>query len=456
MSEAEQSLKDPLIDPSPEQVFPSYFTAFRFFNPESGVRYHPFVNFIFSPTPVPNEECFFDFLHEFAHAQLQNGVLGLTLQTLHKLPAKIEKSIFSCLWERMVSWRLGGRDQETLFKEMFVFGEPRSISGSQISSILLNSQIRELRDLLRSHAFRTRWHVFDLINERRKALHSRWKILHEGFATFLSIEIGCGEEEFSYETRERVAKSLFPAIKDETKRELFCKVGDIARLVRRRKLSVKTPHSSYTRGFQTIERLRELHRSTFVAMVAVLAASHFSYPSFPILDAPKEVFDSWLSGPLNPLNRLTYLSENPELLRPFADPDLTPEALPSLMIGLIRGFPDFSPVTSTTFGEWSVKHLWGSSLYARAFDEPPLTPARSVLQNYQESFAENRSEIFTHGEMFLPTLLLADGTVIQDDENVRRAFFSNFVDFYEIERTSRLLLTLSAACDVSLPEIWHG
>lgn len=453
MSKREQSLKEQASAPSPEQVFPSYFTAFRLYNPESGARYHPFVNFIFAPHPTPNGDYLFDFLHEFAHAQLQNGVLGLTLQLLHKLPAPIEKTLFSSLRERMVSLRFGARDQELLFKELFLFGDPRSICSSRISSILSDTQIRELRDLLGSHAFRTRWHVFDLINERRKALHRRWKILHEGFATFVSIEIACGEDEFSNEIRARVTDNLFPGMKDETKRDLFCKVADLARLVRRRKLSVKTAHSSYTKGFQLIERLREMHSSTFVAMVAVLAASHFSYPSFPILDAPKGVFDSWLSGVLNPLNRMTYLFENPDLLKPFADPKLTPEALPVLMTGLIHSFPDFSCVPSTAFGEWAVNNLWGSALYAKAFDEPPLATARVALQNYQGLFVENRSEIFSHGEIFFPTLLFADGTVTQEDKNLRWAFFSNFVDFYEVERSSRLLLTLSAACDVHPPEI---
>lgn len=452
MSDSKHLLNERSYQPSPEQVFPSYFTAFRLLNPDNGIRYHPFINFIFTPAPELNEECLFDFFHEFAHAQLQNGVLGLTLQLLHKLPAPIEKLLFGEIWERMSALQLAGDMQKRLFKELFLFGAPRTIDMAEVQSAIGDSSVREFYFLLTGAAFRDRWSVFELIGARRKALHTRWKILHEGFATAMSIEIARGETEFGCEIRQRLTTSLFPEAGANDHQALFSAVAKLADSVRHRKVSVTTPHSSYTKGFRMIERLRLEHRSAFVAMVAVLAASHFSYPSFPILDVSTPVFDSWLSGALNPLQRLAHLIENPHLLKPFGSSELTPEELPSLMVNLIRSFPNYAPQSGMTFGEWAVTHLWGSPLYSSVFDTPPLQCAKSSLDDYQRLFSEDRSEVFVHGEFFIPTLLLPDGTVRQDDIEVRRGFFGNFVDFYEIERTSRLLSTLSSVCDVPVPQ----
>ncbi|MBL9168592.1 MAG: hypothetical protein JNN07_12685 [Verrucomicrobiales bacterium] len=394
----------------------------------------------------------FDFLHEFAHAQLQNGVLGLTLQLLHKLPAPIEKMLFQELRQAMLSWRNGSPEQKRLFRELFLFGEPREGTDLQTQMALSDGLIHDVRELLNQNPFRTRWQVFELINERRTRLHNRWKILHEGFATFVSVEVACGESEFSHEIRERVVERLIPGMSEEARGQMFREVREVAQRTSRRRLSVRNPHSSYTKGFQLIERLREAHRSPFVAMVAVVAASHFAYPAFSILDVSRDVFDSWVSDALNPLKRLTYLIENPNLLRPFSDPSLTTEALPVLMTQLLRRFPDFPQVQGMPFGTWAVDHLWGSATFSRAFDQPPLATAHVALEKYQQLFCDDRSEIFSHGEVFFPTLLFADGTVVQNDENLRRAFLSNFIDFYEVERTSRLLTTFSDISGVFPPE----
>ncbi len=98
-----------------------------------------------------------------------------------------------------------------------------------------------------------------------------------------------------------------------------------------------------------------------------------------------------------------------------------------------------------------MRDLWGSALYRQAFDRSPLEMMGEAKEHYERQFSEDRTEVFFHGEVFFPTLVLEDGTVIQKDERTRRAFMSNFVDFYEVERTSRLLETLSEICDVPPP-----
>lgn len=447
--EQEQGVIDVPFDPVTEQAFLSYFVAFSTLNPFSGFRYHPFVNFVFVPHSRRDPHALFDFLHEVSHAQLQNGVLGMVLGTLQKMAAPVEHMLFQELRRVLDSWRRESTVDESVYRDLFLYGEPRTVPGFALPASLL----RDFRDAMLNRSFQNRWHIFRVINERRQELASRWRLVHEGFATFFSARLPLENDDFCRSIVHRAMTALFPPLNSEEQKVFLHALKTIASQAEARMHRVTKPRSIYTKGFQLLARIRDQHGSTFVAMTAAFAASHFPYPQCPLLDAESQRFDAWLSGTtLNPCERLMQLASTPKLLRPFSEKNLKEDEIPELMGQLLKQFPGESGTNPVSFGEWQITNLWGSDLYARAFDKPPLSLAGDhVIENYRRRFSENRSEHFAHGPFFIPTILHEDGRVVQNDENVRRAFVSNFVDAYEVERTTKLLKTLALLCD--LPEI---
>ena len=449
-SEQEYGIINVPLDPITERAFSAYFLGFTTLHPALGFWYHPFVDFIFIPRFGSNSNALFDFLHEVSHAQLQNGILGMLLQSLQKLPAPIEKMLFGRLREVLDSWQRTSEDHESLYRELFLFGEPRRVPASTLTR-LPAALLRNFRDAMVDERFQTRWRVFHVINSRRCAIASRWRLVQEAFATFLSVRLPFQDDDFCHLLLQRATHALYPTLDPDARKELLRTIAPIAAQAEARMQRVKNARSVYTRGFKLLARVGDEYGSTFVAMVAALAASHFPYPQCPVLDAKQAEFDVWVSGILlNPHERLLHLVSDRGLLRPFSGAGVEQEDVPDLMRQLLKSLPGYS-TSSTSFGEWAGTNLWGSPFYAQAFDTPPLSLAGDAAQRYCQLFSEDRSHVFTHGPAFIPTLLHEDGSIIQADENVRRAFMSNFVDAYEIDRTTRLLQTLASVCDVPLP-----
>ncbi|MEL6497985.1 MAG: hypothetical protein AAFQ31_05570 [Planctomycetota bacterium] len=371
-------------------------------------------------------------LHEWAHSQLSDTPLGLTLQLMGKLAANVQRSIVPHLSDSLAELRSKGELAPDLHRDLFAFGRCDDPARIPAAFEPYWRQLSEQAPLARAVR------GFDVLTRRWFRLLAKWHMTQEVFA------IACSHS---------VATGLMPD--DSEIVEELCDLLGITRSSIRSELSNVADqqlHELMERGdiYGTAAEFYSVTAQAsrpFATLVLALAASAFPYHACDLIDMPDHEFERWIEGgALDIEKRLRRLEPYAEFASGFEDdPSVAAELLEVASDGLHA--PSALCGESHLFGAWTRRFLWGSTLFQDAVDDRVERFLNGdVLEQHKEHFdIDRRSDI--RMSVNTPNYLFERDRRIICPPGVRPSFEMNFADTFAVYRTVDLLRILRERFD---------
>jgi len=418
-----------------EAHFLSYWLATVRRRLEPGFRYQPFLNYVhWSDTPSLSS-ALYNYFHEYSHAQLNNGVLGLTLNTLQKIPAHLEKLLFPVLSGILKAADTSGEQGQRLYRDLFVFGHPLQgwLSSDEARSLIGLQRLNEFHATLHLDPMSHHRRVFRELNYRRRLMYSEWEELHEAFATFNGIMIAVSDEDWYRDIRKTTIVRFAPGFSEKGREALEQELKCLAEERANEYLRVKNPKSIYARGYQAMLPIFNAHEHPAAVHVAALVASHFPYHCCNLLDMPEQEFEQWTvgGGALSPKARFKLIANEPNCLSPAMNAlrtrgTLSETEMRPLLEMLLSGIT-YVPLPgedSKLFGAWERRYLWDSKLFTGVLGTTATQHFGADGMRLSQRFDEDKSWDFRHGECWNPPIIFPDGRIKgQNPEATRRIFW---------------------------------
>jgi hypothetical protein len=408
-----------------EQIYKACLEAL-FRRDRPSYRYAILPNAIVIPDRPADQELILHVLHEWAHAQLSNTPLGLTIQLLRKLAGLIQRRIFPPLSETLSEmYRANLLDRES-YVELFCFGRtPRDTALQQ--RLIEGWRARmALPDMML-------WiDGFDTLCARSRRLWDRWRLAQELVALGWSQSIALGTIEDEASVLEQVTQRL----------NIQSDKDGLRKAAQHQSTQLKAESSLYGRAQRMFDEFTVRGGASHAPLIAALAATHFHYPSCHLVDMSESHFDEWLrDGRLNPTVRLERLLPYAQMAARFpSEPHLGPELL-RIACG---DLPTLSPLDeqSKFFGAWTRRFIWGSRLFESCVDQPAseFIVGDALIAN--QKLDHDHSQDFKMFEVNQPAWVFEKDRVVEVSKAGEYAFQANLIDAYELERTSLLLSTL--------------
>lgn len=421
-----------------ENLFPAYFAAYESFHRNNAHRYGVLPNFVYVASSQSIADNLYSYLHEDAHAQLSESVQGLTLQTVLKLAALVEKLLFGMLREWLLAIKSEWPRQH---RELFLFGnfDARRCEVEPLARVLSATDRHNLRELLEDKKFSAYRAAFGALNERYTRLWSRWRIVHEGIATVHAVGAGLGVSDAAEDPMRRACGVLEVEFSETVERELHLR----AEWDSRRFSVVAGKRSTHGLGWDLVYPFSDGLRRVSRAWTAAAVASHFPYYACRLLDMPGSQFECISRGGyLDAVARMANLrgreTELDSCVMGNGDDG-------QRLLAIASGACDFVDLSANArlFGQWERDYLWDSALMTGVLGRraSEMFGAEGMRRMQQLDF--DHSSDFRLFEVNEPTIVQEGGVILQSDPDRRAAFCGNFIDGYEVARTTRLLKTLT-------------
>lgn len=439
------NVEDPL---SSEGHFGACLKAYNLTPRAASFHYDLLGNFLFVPFPALSPGHIFEYVHELAHAQLGNGVLGMTLQTLGECLAYAEKELIPYFQTALGEIRSLPNVGSELYRDLLLFGEPRrglEAFPPKARSLVIGSVTKSYRALKTDPRFDLFSSGFSRMHIRVMQIIIAWERLQEGIAVVSSLELATSHNLNDDDSWEAEAVRRLTTLWTETpKPDWPRRLADVARLEQERWDSGRRCDPKYLEGYRLCRETSKIGGFQGV-WIAALAASHFPYHACDLLDADKKTFDGWLlSGPLDFEARLRRIVEEKVALQNASHLVQTSNALSNELktelLKIANGGCETPPISkkAVRFWSWQRDHLWNSRTMGNLIKANDGTFGKEydVLMAELDDDRRNDFAIPTKWE---PPIIVVDQRIFANSESEKSRAKRRFVQAYEVGRTAKLL-----------------
>jgi hypothetical protein len=402
-----------------------------------GATYDVFTNYVYVPKLPHPSESLYTFFHEYAHAQLNNGVLGMTCLTVFNLLSFfVESVVYDSFHTTLATLAAGPPSHRRLHRalvtgraeEVDAWTDPilREVFFGTAAGIALHE------DWTRTSAQEAR-SVMAKLAGRCRAIRDQWVSVQEGLATFAQIQWARSTAEDARDMLAQCYSHLFDG--DTESADMVHVRKELTEYAEEdhRALMRGVGEHAVVEGYAACVEIALRSGDERVPWAASFAASHFPYAHCDFLDMKDAEFADWLRGSFDFRGRMRHAVDTTDNLLALWGLDDADAAMNCYLnsFPLQQGIRRL-PRAGSCFGDWEREYLWNANTMQ------PILGHRRVAREDGEWSSENKEHNFKHAARFLPPTILSTGEIRSSSPESTIFCKRMFVLKYELERTMRL------------------
>lgn len=385
---------------------------------------------LYTPDPKPDPSYIYDYMHEWCHAQLAEGVPGIVLEHLRGVIDCVRNSIS----HQVLAWSedvLGLDEAERL--EMELEGKLPRLERAALATWV---------ELLGDPKFQGSIEIFLELNRRRKRLLDAFRGLHEGVAIHTAISLPLTELEDPTNWLGSVVTILQNDSGQVAPDDLRPRLSKLAR----RELE-RWNHgiygSDHLEGTQLLCTICQPGENFDDAWLFALAALHIPYAGTSPFDLDAKEFDRWVDGYSRRFNNL--LQHPSRLMDLAAEVRRNGSVDSSVEKQLLQlAAPDDGLVSGAPMGGWLRSGIWESGLFRKFLELYGVErkDISAVLAPLEENYPDDRSSSFTLTRYGNPARIDNAGRIRGRDEDGVRIVQDRIEMSCRIAALEKILLKL--------------